>query len=92
MLLFLFVLPFVFGLWIVAAVLKFAFRLTFGLLILPIVLIPVAIALIPVAIAAVIAGIAVGVALLIPLTPLLVVGGVIWLLTRSSRAATASPN
>jgi hypothetical protein len=92
MLLFLFVLPFALGLWMVATVLKLAFRLTFGLLILPIILIPVAIAMIPVAIAAVVAGIAVAVALLIPLTPLLIVGGLIWLVTRSSRAASASPN
>ena len=65
--------------------LKFVFRLTAALVVLPIVFVALAFA-------ALIAGAAVLFALLVPLLPVLLIGLGLWVIMRGSRAASAVPN
>ena len=85
MLLFLVFLPVLFVFWLLAAVLKLAFRLTFALLALPFIFIGLVMT-------ALVAGFALFFALIIPLAPILALIGIGWLIMRSSRAASAIPN
>ena len=72
-----FLLPFI--------ILRFVFRLVFGLLMLPFVLLIVAGAIL-------FAAFSVVAAVFLPLMPFVLIGLAIWALTRHSRAATVYPN
>lgn len=85
MILFLVFLPFLMVFWFAFAVLKFALRFTLALLVLPIVFF----ALFAAALAA---GVALLLAVAIPLLPVVVICLGVWLIMRSSRAASAIPN
>jgi hypothetical protein len=85
MIFFLVFLPFLFAFWLVFAVLKFAFRLTFALLALPFLFLGLVMA-------ALVAGAALLFAILLPLLPVLAIAAGVWLVMRSSRAASAVPN